>query len=210
MISRKGRPATRPSLPRLINLCGVSGARKHMSLYSLRIIPARTFTSRKMLGLVHSANPPRLVHLIWVAIPAIRPFTNLHGKKKRKRKREREREKIELPYPLRLLFSFVTYRPAFIYFLCNEMPRTATRARAARASAAHCATLTKIQAAGLRGRAPEDIPPSEKKKKRGKKREERWKGTGGGRARERERERERERGWEREGARKNKSRYAGV
>ena len=48
-------------------------------------------------------------------------------------------KKIELPYPLRLLFSFVTYRPGFIYFLCNEMPRPATRT-------AHCATLTKIQA----------------------------------------------------------------
>lgn len=36
----------------------------------------------------------------------------------------KKKKKIELPtWLLRLLFSFVTYRPGFIYFLCNEMPR---------------------------------------------------------------------------------------
>lgn len=37
---------------------------------------------------------------------------------------KKKKKKIELPtWLLRLLFSFVTYRPGFIYFLCNEMPR---------------------------------------------------------------------------------------
>lgn len=100
---------------RLINLCEMPKLqRKHTFLRLTIYIYRGALLQAKWPGLVHSTNPPRLVHLIW-GWP-YRRYSRLRicvGKKK-----------IELPtWLLRLLFSFVTYRPGFIYFLCNEMPR---------------------------------------------------------------------------------------
>lgn len=84
-----------------------------------------------MAGPVHSTNPPRLIHLIWGG----------HTVGYSSRLRICVEKKIELPPRLLcLLFSFVTYRPGFIYFLCNEMPRTDAAVRPS-----HCTTLTKIR-----------------------------------------------------------------
>lgn len=95
--------------------------RKHTFLRLTIYIYRGALLQAKWPGLVHSTNPPRLVHLIWGRGGGwpYRRYSRLRicvGKKKKK--------KIELPtWLLRLLFSFVTYRPGFIYFLCNEMPR---------------------------------------------------------------------------------------
>lgn len=101
---------------RLINLCEMPKLQRKHTFLRLTIYIGAHFYKQNGRAWLHSTNPPRLVHLIW-GWP-YRRYSRLRicvGKKKKK---------IELPtWLLRLLFSFVTYRPGFIYFLCNEMPR---------------------------------------------------------------------------------------